>query len=185
MKQSAIFLDGAYLDKISEYNLGRVRFDYRKVVEALRGDTDVLRSYYYHCPPWMGQSPSPEDNTRYDNKMRFLDALRNIPRFEVKLGRLAFRGRTAEGRPIFVQKRVDVMMAIDMLSIASKGTISTVILVSGDNDFVPAVSAVKECGVSTILYHVPNGGQQGPEALSSICDEAIPITQDAAAKMGR
>ena len=78
------------------------------------------------------------------------------PVFEVRLGRLEFRGNAADGRPIFVQKRVDIMLGVDMVQLSAKGHVQQVILLAGDSDFIPAVVAAKAEGVLVRLFHGSN-----------------------------
>lgn len=84
-------------------------------------------------------------------KHRFITALQMIPRFEVRLGKLAFRGRDGNGAPIFVQKRVDNMVGVDMALLAGKGKITNVALLTGDSDYMPSIEAVKREGVLVTL----------------------------------
>ena len=46
-------------------------------------------------------------------------------RFEVRLGKLAYRGKDHEGNPIFQQKKVDCMVGVDMALLAGKGRITS------------------------------------------------------------
>ena len=76
-----------------------------------------------------------------------------LPRFEVRQGRLEFRGNATDGRPIFEQKRVDIMLGVDMVQLAAKGYIQQALLLAGDSDFIPAVAAAKAEGVLVKLFH--------------------------------
>ena len=78
------------------------------------------------------------------------------PRFEVRQGRLEFRGNAADGRPIFEPKRVDIMLGVDVVQLAAKGHIQQALLLAGDSDFVPAVAVAKAGGVLVRLYHGDN-----------------------------
>ena len=62
-----------------------------------------------------------------------------MPRFEVRLGKLAYRGKTAQGDPIFQQKRVDCMIGVDMALLAGKGKITNAVIFTGDSDVIPAL----------------------------------------------
>ena len=43
-----------------------------------------------------------------------------------------------------IEKKVDIKIAIDIISLAYENTYDTAVLVSGDGDFVPVVKKVKE-----------------------------------------
>lgn len=177
MSRTAVFIDGAYLDKVCEIHFSKARMDYRRFVEMAVGDEELLRAYYYHCLPYISQRPSPEDEVRVRKKERFFSAISKIPRFEVRLGKLAFRGRTQSGKPIFIQKSVDVMMAVDMIQIAATKRVDHIVVIAADSDFIPAIKAVKEYGVMTTLWLSRNGSPTS-EDLTNEFDNLFFITPD-------
>ena len=75
-----------------------------------------------------------------------------LPRFEVRLGRLQ-RREDSQGRPLYQQKRVDILLGVDMVQLAARGHIREAVLVAGDSDFIPAVTAAKSEGVIVSLFH--------------------------------
>ena len=70
-----------------------------------------------------------------------------MPRFEVRLGKLAPR----DGE--FEQKGVDVLFSVDIVRMSWAKQIERVILITGDSDFIPAVNAARETGVIVELYY--------------------------------
>ena len=94
-----------------------------------------------------------KNKERYDKKYRFIDALNYVPRFQVRLGQLAKIGVDQNGEPIFQQKRVDLMLGVDMALLAGKGKITHTALFAGDSDTIAAVEAVKQEGVIVTLWH--------------------------------
>lgn len=175
MARAAIFIDGAYLDKTLELAFSGIRIDYEKLIHLLTPDNDLLRAYYYHCLPYKGNPPTQEDLLRVQAKERFYNALSNIPRFTVRLGTLVCRGINQNGKPIFIQKLVDVMMSVDMVQIAATRQVDHAILIAGDSDFVPAIKVVKQHGVLVSLWHAPLDGSEAnthPQLLD-VCDERI------------
>jgi uncharacterized LabA/DUF88 family protein len=117
------------------------------------GKDTLLRAYYYNCLPYQSDPPTDEEKERYDKKRKFLDALSFLPRFEVRLGHLVYAGMGADGKQIFQQKRVDLMLGVDMALLAAKGKIHSIALFTGDSDTIPAVEAVKPEGVVVTLWH--------------------------------
>ncbi len=164
-----LFIDGAYLDSLLKNKFGETRIDYEKLVKRLAEGTDLRRTYYYHCAVYQSNPPTPEEKERKARQDKFFNALNRLPRFQVKLGKLAFRGRDAEGRAIYVQKGVDIMLGVDMLQTAFTGAIERIILLGGDGDFVHAVKAVKERGILTVLWTGPEGTRD--RELWEVCDE--------------
>ena len=88
---------------------------------------------------------------------RFMSAVSYIPRFEVREGRLQYRGQKPDGSPDFVQKRVDLLLGLDVALLSAKQQITHMALLAGDGDFHPAVAAAKQEGISFWLFHGPRG----------------------------
>lgn len=153
MGTAAIFLDGGYLDKVLMHQFPGQRIDMGKLAHEMAEGQNLLRSYYYHCLPYQSNPPTPQERQRYGSMHRFITSLEYIPRFQVRLGRLVYRGNDASGNPIFIQKRVDTMIGVDMTLLAVKGKISHLALFSGDADLLPAVEAVKSEGIIVTLWH--------------------------------
>jgi uncharacterized LabA/DUF88 family protein len=160
---AAVFIDGGYLDKLLFSLLDGARLDYARLIQRMAEPDALFRAYYYHCLPYLGPDPSPERRERRRAKARFFGALRHLPGLEVRLGHLVKRGRDAAGRDIFVQKRVDCMVGVDLALLAGKGAVTRVALLAGDEDLAPAVNAAKRLGVVVTLWH---GGWVGGTAPS-------------------
>ena len=169
----AIFIDGAYLDYLLKDEFSGVRIDYRALSERMAGDSDILRTYYYHCPPYQGNPPTHDERQRYSTQRRFFNTLDRLPRYTVRLGRLARRGVDANGRPRYEQKRVDILLGVDMVQLAAKRNIQEAVLLAGDSDFIPAVTAAKSEGVVVKLFH----GERPHSDLWQEADERTRITQ--------
>ena len=149
----AIFIDGAYLDHVMKDEFGGMRLDYAALSKRLAGDSDILRSYYYHCPPFQSNPPTQDERERYATQRKFFTTLDRLPRYTVRLGRLARRGVDKQGKPRYEQKRVDILLGVDMVQLAAKQAIQEAVLLAGDSDFIPAVSAAKSEGVLIRLFH--------------------------------
>ncbi len=150
----------------------------------MAGGNEILRTYYYHCLPFQGSPPTDEEKRRFSAAQSFFGRLRQIPRFHVREGTLAYRGRDATtGKPILEQKRVDLMLGLDMALLAAKRQISDVVLFSGDSDLLPAVDVVKTEGVLFRLYH---GTVQRPHAdLYAAADERTALSEEVVAGLLR
>ena len=168
----AIFIDGAYLDFLLKNDLEGVRIDYASLSKKLAGDSDILRTYYYHCPAFQSDPPTEEERRRYSTQRRFFTALDRLPRYTIRLGRLA--RREGRGRPRYEQKRVDILLSVDMVQLAARQTIQEAVLLAGDSDFIPAVTAAKSEGVLIRLFH----GERPHSDLWQEADERTQITQD-------
>ena len=149
----AIFVDGAYLEYLLHEEFDGARIDYGALSRQMAGDADILRTYYYHCLPYQDNPPTQEQSARYASRRQFFDALDKLPRYTVRFGRLVIRGADDQGRPRYEQKRVDILLGVDMVQLAAKQSIQEAILLAGDSDFIPAVQAVKSEGVLVRLFH--------------------------------
>ncbi len=149
----AIFIDGGYLDAIVRDDCGGGRIDYRKLAQKLASGIDVLRTYYYNCLPYQRTPPTAEEKTRFSQAEKFYGALRGLPRFEVRLGMLVFRGTDDAGKPIYVQKGVDIQFGVDLVLFSAKQQITHAALIAGDSDLIPAINVAKNEGVLIHLYH--------------------------------
>ena len=72
-------------------------------------------------------------------------------------GRLRYRGVDADGAPIFQQKRVDLMIGLDVAGLSAKRVITHVAVLAGDSDLLPAFESAQQEGVMVWLVHGPQG----------------------------
>lgn len=145
----ANFIDAGYLHKIKE-RFNAPRLDYDRLVRTMANSQRMFSTYYYDClPPRFVRG----EGRRFWEQRRFLDSLRQIPRFYIRLGRLTARHCPYCQRRSWKQKCVDTQLAVDMTLCAAKGMITTMSLFTGDTDFIPAVQAARKCGVKVHLFH--------------------------------
>lgn len=178
MHRVAIFVDGSYLDKVLDPMRHGRKVDYHlllaNIIRKAGADREIIRIYYYHCLPYQDNPPTPEQSLKIGNAQRFFRALQRTSRFEVRLGRLAYRGDDSTGKPIYEQKRVDLLLGIDLTLHAARGTVDEIFIVAGDSDFIPAIIAAKSEGIVTYLVH----GAHAHDDLLDEVDERIEVTED-------
>ena len=189
MARLAIFIDGGYIDALASREFS-VRVDYEKfvkeVVDVISRKTaeplDLLRTYYYNCLPYQSSPPTDSEKEQFAGKRRFFKALTRLDRFLVREGRLAFRGLDNEGKPIFQQKRVDLLLGLDFALLSGKHQITHAALVAGDSDFIPAIEIAKQEGIVVCLFHGPNRNRRGDSTYAQelwfAADERFELTQD-------
>jgi len=176
MSRAAIFIDGAYFDCVLRDEFNSVKVNYAEFSRVIAGNIDLLRTYYYHCLPYQSNPPTPEERERFSKAQKFFEALERLPRFEVRMGKLEFRGIDQSGKPIFEQKRVDLLMGIDLVRLATKQQITHAFLITGDSDLLPAIEIAKSEGV---LIHLWHGRVHRPHSdLWRIADERTEFTQE-------
>ncbi len=178
MHTVVFFIDGSYLDHVLREVAGGRRVNYRDLISSIvvnaGGDRDVIRIYYYHCLPYQDHPPTSEQSERFGRMQRFFRALQRTPRFEVRQGRLAYRGLNNEGNPIFEQKRIDLLLGIDLVLHSVRRSIDEAFLIAGDSDFIPAIRVAKSEGVVVYLVH---GANPHDDLLDEV-DERIEITAE-------
>lgn len=130
-----IFIDGSNLYHSLKNECGRTDIDLSKFGQCLTRGRRLVRTYYYNA-----QVDQTKDPSSYQGQQRFLTALKHLPYFEVRLGRLVYRS----GVPF--EKGIDVRLAADMLTHAYRNNFDLAILVSGDSDFADVLQAVKDLG---------------------------------------
>jgi uncharacterized LabA/DUF88 family protein len=166
----AIFIDGAYLSYVlKDFGVPKVNFE--ALVKRITGSRELLRTYYYDCLPFQSQSPTRDESERFAKRQAFHAALTRIPRFQVRLGKLARRHENGIVR--YEQKRVDILLAVDLVQLAAKRQITDAVLLAGDSDFLPAIEVAKAEGVVIHLYH----GAAPHNDLRDCCDERTRVDQ--------
>lgn len=155
----AVFIDGANLLHGLSQDFKRIDVDFEKLVAKLIGTRSLTRVYYYTAIIDQTVNPS-----QYQKQLRFLDAMKKKSYFSVVLGRLESRGGT------YIEKGVDIALAIDLLDLAYHQTYDTAILITGDGDFSRAVEIVQRMG-----KHVENACTKShlSNHLQSTCDRTL------------
>ena len=166
-------MERTFSQRILTNEFNRASIDFSKLSDAMSGGAEILRTYYYNCPPYQSNPPTDEEKDRYNAARRFHNALEMLPRFEVRLGRLEFRGHYPDGGPIFEQKRVDILLGVDLVHLAVKGHIRQAVLLAGDSDFIPAVAVAKSEGIPIQLFH----GNNCHSDLQREVDERVKLDQ--------
>jgi uncharacterized LabA/DUF88 family protein len=177
--RAGIFIDGGYLQKILKNRFASPKIDLVTFSDELCGAQERLRTYFYDCLPFQSGVPTDEEKEIYRKKQSYFHALGLLPRFEVRQGRLARRsinfkeverpdGSTfylacSDADPAydsknvvvkFEQKGIDTLVGIDVTGLSVRRSITTVILVAGDSDFIPSIRVAKDEGMLIRLaYH--------------------------------
>jgi len=169
MSRCVILIDGGYLDKILQNEFSDSRIDIGLLGDQLAGNQERLRTYYYHCMPFQGNPPTAQEKQLYRNKSRFIHKLKQLPRFQFRQGKLQKIGNT------YKQKRVDILIAVDLVRLSTQHQVERAVLITGDSDLVPAVEVAKDSGVLVQLYYSVNACHN---ELLQACDETLRIDQD-------
>lgn len=148
---------------------------------------DLLRIYYYDAFPSRKSLKTPirrgsynlADSERFRESQRLYDQLSLKPDFALRMGEVAVsphewklkysaaKQLARQPRPLtdedFVvdaqQKGVDMRIGMDMARLALREMVRTVIVVTGDSDFIPAFKFVRREGVRVALDLMGENGR--------------------------
>ncbi len=179
-QRAVVLIDNGYLAAILRDEYNGARINYQLLSDVISAGYFRLRTYVYDALPYQGNPPTAYQSELLAGKQKFFHALSQLPAFEVRFGKQRPR---AGG---YIQKGVDVLLAIDMIRLSSKQQIQKAFLIGGDADYVPVVKATKDEGVSVTLYYSPNpqttpDGKQSKkysDELWSACDERKEINRE-------
>jgi len=145
---------------------------------------ELFRIYYYDAPPSKERLTNPLDSehreyfqqTFYDNITNFHRSLAEKDFVALRLGHLYFNGwklsdfalnrisrsktkRTISASdivPDFKQKAVDMTIGLDIAWLATKRIVDTVMLITADNDFIPAMKFARKEGLHVAIARIGN-----------------------------
>jgi uncharacterized LabA/DUF88 family protein len=102
----------------------------------------LVRAYYYDADVDIRDSRerSKESEAKHDEIDQRLSRIKQEDFYQVRLGRL----KSTKGR--YKQKGVDVLLATDMVVKAYQGEYDTAVVLTGDDDLVDAIEAIKHIG---------------------------------------
>ena len=135
MKRVAVFIDGTNTRCRLEECKWPEDIDILHLAQALAGPRNLVGTYYYTSTP----NREHLGETKYASRRRYLALVENSG-VTVKKGYMVkWDGRWQE-------KLVDVLVASDMIYFAAKDIYDVAILVTADNDLIPAIQRTKNLG---------------------------------------
>ncbi|MBI5051576.1 NYN domain-containing protein [Candidatus Micrarchaeota archaeon] len=175
-EQCAVFIDAGYLTEVCK--TANIRIDFLKFSETLAERIACYRfkTFYYDCAPYQDEKSTEQEKEFYNKKLSFFDAIKYLPRFEVKYGKLQ-RLLKSDGKWSYNQKMVDTLLSLDLLNSVHNKYISSAIIVSGDSDFVPAVKYAKDAGATIYAAYFKSATNKTliHDHLKQECDDRIEI----------
>ncbi|MWD28612.1 NYN domain-containing protein [Aquicoccus sp. SCR17] len=144
---------------------------------------ELLRAYYYDSEPATGKIVHPltgqtlnlADTLVYRRNKAFLQKLELQPDVSLRMGELAAHGyKLAPGSlgsgglkdrdlqeddflPHTEQKGVDLCIGLDIARLSLRSLVRTIVVVTGDSDFIPAFKFARREGVRVILATMGHG----------------------------
>jgi uncharacterized LabA/DUF88 family protein len=167
---SYLFVDGACLDKVLE-GWGRDFGDGQPAqINYVRLADSYAKVFYYDAIPAKKLDEADADyDARIEPKLSKIRALRELDKYHVYEGDQR-RGANRKDRP--EQKKVDVLIAVDMLLHTVRRNMHKAALLTGDRDFVPLIQALVREGMDVSLLY-PKGATH--EELIASADQKLAL----------
>lgn len=159
-ERATVFIDGSNLFHALRRRDPNYRGDILELARLLCKDYQLQRIYYYCARP-IQKTDSPEDREKVSKQLKFQEALSYLPGVMVKTFRLKeIRETCEECKHIttgYIEKGLDVNLAVDMLHLAHQKAFDVAVLISGDGDYVEAVKVLDTLGKKVVNAFVRNG----------------------------
>lgn len=165
------------------------------------------RIYYYDAMPYTGKKKVPLDSKIIDysetpqakENIDLINEIKKEPFFAVRLGELSFAGWQVRPRcfdtteksitieskdlsPKIAQKGVDMRIGMDMASLTLKRISQTLVLVTGDSDFVPAMKFARREGAEVCIVTL---GHKVKDAMLEHCDLKLDLDPQVIRKVAK
>ena len=116
------------------------------------------------------------DEKRYIDHKNFLEKIKQIPNFNVVLCNLR-KTILKDGSIDYEIKGDDIYLANDLIKGAFKDEFDEAVIVSGDEDFVPAIKTVRELNKKITNAFFPKSSSY---LLRRCCDDSINLRKELA-----
>ena len=134
MERINIFIDNSNI--FQGFRKYYIKADYEKLKNLITRGRELRDIFLYEGIMY---PMSPE-------KKKWYEELNNRSGYEIKA---SFNKIASSG---VIEKKVDINIAIDMVSLAYEKIYDTAVLVTGDGDFVPVVKKIKKLGKNVELW---------------------------------
>lgn len=190
----ALLIDGGYLRAC--VNAAQKTYD-NVFIQAfaqhcIQHDEYLLRIFYYDAPLFKGKVKLPVsgEERAFQASDKWLDDLARLERFAVRKGTLGFRGwkpktipiagerplSDNDFAPIFEQKGVDMRIGLDIANFARTKAVERIVLISGDQDMIPAMKEARKAGLEVASIQLPHPTKQLHDGLHAHSDMVRAVT---------
>ena len=153
-KRLIVFVDGNHLYHRMEDYYGTHDINIRQLCKKICTiNRNLVEIRYYYSPFKQHLDPN-----KYREQQIYVEKLKNSPDIKIITGKYIRKPIllkqsvlkkiasvvTKDEMHTYVEKGIDVNIAVDMLHLASENHYDVAILLSGDSDFVPAITQVRK-----------------------------------------
>ena len=158
----SIFIDGSNLyHNLKRYNL---RIKLEDMIQKLETKREIIDIFYYTA--LLDKS---YDENGYFRHKKFLEKIKNIPKINIIICNLK-KIILKNGEIHFEIKGDDIYLATELVKGAYENLYDIAIIVSGDEDFIPAIKLVQKNGKKVINAFFPKSSSY---LLRNCCDSSI------------
>ena len=158
----SIFIDGSNLyHSLKRYSI-KIKFE--DIINKIETKREIVDIFYYTA-----LLDKDFDENRYKEHKRFLDKIKKIPKFNIILCNLR-KIILENGSVHFEIKGDDIYLATDLIKGAYEDLYDVAIIVSGDEDFIPAIKLAQKNGKKVINAFFPKTSSY---LLRNCCDGSI------------
>jgi uncharacterized LabA/DUF88 family protein len=201
--ETAVMIDGAFIRKKfrSAKRTDVTAPDIQHIVENIFNQVTIpyqsYRVYFYDCKPCSERASLPISHTAYNFEtkpqyakgMALIKDIKMLPLFAVREGILSFNGWTLKPTcygmnpltdgcftPNIKQKGVDIKIGLDVAWVSFNHIANTIIMITGDSDFVPVIKTTRRNGVFVYLFTLKHNVKK--ELLENVdVVQEVPIDQ--------
>jgi len=133
------------------------------VESFIEDDEEIYRIFLYLTKPFF---PDPAKEKKWGKKefeksikvakrqKEFIEKIGVWDLIALRKGKLKVKEKM--GKPIFMQKQVDMLMGLDIAHLSYNRLVDRILILCGDTDIIPALKIARTNGIQIILGHCPD-----------------------------
>ena len=163
MEKVAIFVDWENIRKSIFHEAYKVlgkKIDYNNIDNTLKffhsfidpSTEKIYRIYVYLAEPYGGKIGGVDYKSTpvYTLGMQFIQNIQVREHIAVRKGKLVFRGFDKKSKPLFEQKRTDMLFGLDIAHVAFNKYADRALILCFDTDMIPAMKEARIHGMQVI-----------------------------------
>ncbi len=172
MKKVAVFVDWENIrigifEKAARHPSTQVNYnDENNIIKFICAfldpkDEEIYRIFFYLTDPY-GDKIKGVDYSKtqtYINATSLIDRLGICDHIAIRKGTLVVRGFDSKKKPIFQQKKVDMLLGLDVAHVSYGKLVDRVLILSCDTDIIPALKVARINGLQVIHGSCPDIGK--------------------------
>jgi len=116
-------------------------------------EEEIYRIFFYLAEPFGGRlrGINYSQTPTYQHSMVFIEKLEAQELVAVRRGELVVRGFDQNADPIFVQKKVDMLLGLDIAHVSFNKLADRIMVLCADTDIIPAMKTARINGLQVIF----------------------------------